>query len=28
MKWDNVSVAESWNTLSSTIDWNHATVVA
>lgn len=28
MKWDNVSVAETWNTLSSTLDWNHATVVA
>ncbi len=28
MKWENVSVAETWNTLSSTLDWNHATVVA
>ena len=28
MKWENVSVAESWNTLSSTLDWNNATVVA
>jgi hypothetical protein len=28
MKWENVSVAESWNTLSSTLDWNSATVVA
>jgi hypothetical protein len=28
MKWENVSVAESWNTLSSTLDWNEATVVA
>jgi hypothetical protein len=28
MKWDNVSVAESWNTLSSTLIWNNATVVA
>lgn len=28
MKWENVSVAESWNTLSSTLTWNNATVVA
>lgn len=28
LKWENVSVAESWNTLSSTLDWNNATVVA
>jgi hypothetical protein len=28
MKWENVSVAESWNTLSPTLDWNEATVVA
>jgi hypothetical protein len=28
MKWENVSVAESWNTLSSTLNWNNATVVA
>jgi hypothetical protein len=28
MKWENVSVAESWNTLSLTLDWNSATVVA
>jgi hypothetical protein len=28
MKWENVSVAESWNTLSSTLIWNNATVVA
>ena len=28
MKWENVSVAESWNTLSSTLNWNSATVVA
>jgi hypothetical protein len=28
MKWENVSVAESWNTLSSTLIWNDATVVA
>lgn len=28
MKWENVGVAETWNTLSSTLDWNSATVVA
>jgi len=28
MKWENVSVSETWNSLSSTLDWNHATVVA
>ena len=28
MKWENVSVAEAWNTLSLTLDWNSATVVA
>jgi hypothetical protein len=28
MKWENVSVAETWNTLSLTLDWNSATVVA
>ena len=28
MKWENVSVAESWNTLSPTLIWNDATVVA
>lgn len=28
MKWENVSVAEIWNTLSLTLDWNSATVVA
>jgi hypothetical protein len=28
LKWEDVSVAESWNTLSSTLDWNSATVVA
>ena len=28
MKWENVSVAETWNSLSSTLDWNSATVVA
>jgi hypothetical protein len=28
LRWELVSVAESWNTLSSTLDWNEATVVA
>ena len=28
LKWEDVSVAESWNTLSSILDWNSATVVA
>ena len=28
MKWENVSVAETWNTLSLTLNWNSATVVA
>jgi len=28
MKWTNVSVAETWNSLSLTLDWNSATVVA
>jgi len=28
MKWENVSVVESWNTLSPTLIWNNATVVA
>jgi hypothetical protein len=28
MKWENVSVAETWNTLSPTLIWNDATVVA
>jgi len=28
MKWQNVSVAETWNTLSPTLTWNEATVVA
>jgi hypothetical protein len=28
LKWEDVSVAETWNTLSSTLDWNSATVVA
>jgi len=28
MQWDDVSVAETWNTLSNTLDWNSATIVA
>jgi hypothetical protein len=28
LKWEDVSVAETWNTLSSILDWNSATVVA
>lgn len=28
MQWDDVSVAETWNTLSNTLDWNEATIVA
>jgi len=28
LRWELVSVAETWNTLSSTLDWNSATVVA
>lgn len=28
MKWENVSVAETWNTLSNTLNWLNATVVA
>ena len=28
LRWELVSVAESWNTLSLTLDWNSATVVA
>lgn len=28
MKWDDVSVAESWNTLSNTLEWINAQVVA
>ncbi len=27
-RWESVSVAESWNTLSNTLDWNEATIVA
>ena len=27
-KWNDVSVAETWNSLSNTLDWNEATVVA
>ena len=28
MQWDDVSVAETWNTLSNTLDWNEAIIVA
>lgn len=28
MQWDDVSVTETWNTLSNTLDWNSATIVA
>lgn len=28
MQWDDVSVTETWNTLSNTLDWNEATIVA
>jgi hypothetical protein len=28
MQWDDVSVAETWNTLSNTLDWNKAIIVA
>jgi hypothetical protein len=28
LKWEEVSAAETWNTLSSTLDWNDATIVA
>jgi hypothetical protein len=28
VQWDEVSVSETWNTLSNTLDWNSATVVA
>ena len=27
-KWNDVSVAETWNSLSNTLDWNEATIVA
>lgn len=27
-RWESVSVAETWNTLSNTMDWNEATIVA
>jgi hypothetical protein len=27
-RWDDVSVAETWNSLSNTLDWNEATIVA
>ena len=28
MKWDDVGAAETWNTISATLDWNSATIVA
>jgi hypothetical protein len=28
MKWLDVSVVETWNTISPTLDWEHALVVA
>lgn len=28
MQWDDVSGAETWNTISNTLDWNSATIVA
>lgn len=28
MKWDDVSISETWNTINSTLDWNNATIVA
>ena len=28
MKWDDVSAAETWNTINATLDWNSATIVA
>ena len=28
MQWDDVDVAETWNTISNTLDWNSATIVA
>jgi hypothetical protein len=28
MKWEDVSAAETWNTINSTLDWNNATIVA
>ena len=28
MQWDDVSVSETWNTLSATLDWNEAIIVA
>jgi hypothetical protein len=27
-KWENVPVTETWNTISATLDWNNATIVA
>jgi hypothetical protein len=28
MKWEDVSVSETWNTILNTLDWEHALVVA
>jgi hypothetical protein len=28
MKWDDVGAGETWNTISATLDWNSATIVA
>jgi len=28
MKWENVPITESWNTISTTLDWTNATIVA
>jgi hypothetical protein len=28
MRWENVPITESWNTISPTLDWNNATIVA
>jgi len=28
MKWEDVSVLETWNTISASLDWNSATIVA
>ena len=27
-RWNNVSISETWNTISPTLDWNNATIVA
>jgi len=28
MKWSNVPITEAWNTISTTLDWTNATIVA